>query len=239
MVDVEELESVTAEADRRARETGAEALPDGVLDLALYEQAPVKIMWILKQDREDCQDGATYAERIRRAAKEQRVQSSPTWASIAYASYAILNGVEKFESIPDANECSKAMLSTALVEIQKELGDPTTSDQIVRDGYAKYGDLLSRQIKAADPDVIIVCLPEGLKDVVLSIRKDVFSLDDDGWSWGSCASSLCGRKLLLWAWHPSQRCILRKEYVETIYERWAEFRSRGNAGECAMCDLIK
>lgn len=177
----------------------------GVLDLALYEQASVKIMWILKQDREDCQDGMAYAERIRGAAKEQRIQSSPTWAPIAYASYAILNGVEEFESIPDANECAEAMLSTALVEIQKELGDSSTPNQIVRDGYAKYGDLLARQIKAADPDVIIVCLPEGLKDIVLSIRKDVFSLDDNDWNWGACASALCGKKLLLWAWHPSQR----------------------------------
>ena len=97
------------------------------------------------------------------------------------------------------------MLSTALVEIQKELGDPSTPNQIVRDGYAKYGDLLARQIKAADPDVIIVCLPEGLKDIVLSIRKDVFSLDDNDWNLGACASALCGKKLLLWAWHPSQR----------------------------------
>jgi len=131
---------VTEEAHERAVASGAEAMPDGVRDLDLYQRAPVKVMWILKQNRDGCQDGTTYADRIRVAAKECRIQSSPTWGPIAYASYAIINGIGTFESIPDANACAEAMLSTALIEIQKELGDPRTPDQVVRDGYAKYGD---------------------------------------------------------------------------------------------------
>ena len=222
MIDEEELLAVQKEALDRAKCRGVEIISDGVLDSELYEKAPVKVAWVLKQDREDCQDGSSYADRIRAAAKAGRVQASPTWAPMAYASYALIHGVSDYWKIPNANDCATAMLSTAVFEIQKELGNPSTRDSVVRDGHRVYGDLLARQIRAADPDVMIVCLPETLRWVVMRIKSDVLTDKNDGWRWGNCAAFPFGAKLFLWAWHPAQTQISQEEYVMSIVKRWRE-----------------
>lgn len=233
-VDRGALLSIQEEALWRARKRGMEALPDGILDYDLYEQSPVRIMWILKQDREDCQDGYSYAERVRLAAKEGRIQSSPTWAPISYASYALLNGVCDYNLISDANSCATAMLSTAIVEIQKELGYPRTENEVVREGYKMYGDLLKRQIIAAAPDVVIVCLPEALRDIVMAIQQDALLCNKADWDWGYCAASACDSLLYLWAWHPSQTKITQEEYVMSIVKQYEAYKCT-KFKDCVNC----
>ncbi len=140
---------------------------DGILDEQKYKNAKIKILWILKQEYYD--SGAlenTYVDRIKKCVSDEKVASSSTWRRMSYVSYGLLSGKREFNTLPDANICADNFLETAVIEVNKELGNSNSPDQVILDGFNRYKDLIILQLGTYKPDVIIVCLPNSLRSIV-------------------------------------------------------------------------
>ena len=146
-----------------------EPIYDGVVDAEAYLAAKPKVLWILKEPYDDFDaegmpagggwtmfkdfgEGDTLAKAVNRNAALRNV---------AYASYAIQNGIGTYAELPwitdKPQEYEKAVRSIAYVNIGKMPGDTTTSDAHLSKLYQDWKDILFAQIDLYDPDVIIVC----------------------------------------------------------------------------------
>lgn len=180
-----------------------EIMPDGILDESKYQAAPLKILWVLKQDinwgAED-----SYADRIKRDA----ITGSPTWRRMSFVSYGLLSRERNFSRCPEAKACSEYLLSTAVIELNKELGDSRSPAQDIADGFIRYKELIFLQIDVYEPDVIIVCVPEGLGGILDSLYRHSHGCDFTP----SLANAIVEgadvaigghfKPLFLWAYHP-------------------------------------
>ncbi|MDD2480364.1 MAG: hypothetical protein PHS31_10795 [Victivallaceae bacterium] len=140
---------------------------DGILDDQKYKNTKTKILWILKQDYYD--SGAfeyPYADRIKKCISDEKVSSSSTWRRMAYVSYGLLSGDREFNRFPTANICAEYLLETSVIEINKELGDSKSSNQVISEGFERYKDLITLQLKEYTPNIVIICLPNELKSIV-------------------------------------------------------------------------
>ncbi len=146
-----------------------EPIYDGVVDAEAYLATQPKVMWILKEPYDDFDaegmpagggwtmfkdfgDGDTLAKAVNRNAALRNV---------AYASYAIQNGIGSYAELPwitdKPKEYEKAIRSIAYVNIGKMPGDTTTSDAHLAKLYQDWKNILFEQIDLYDPGVIIVC----------------------------------------------------------------------------------
>ena len=205
-------------------------MEDGILNCPGYAKARVRILWILKQDYVESGAGEeSYAKRMRDAINNGTIQRSPTWRRMSQVSYGILNNVTSFAELPDANQCAEELLNTAVIESNKELGSPRSSTQDIIAGFHKYKDLIFRQIDLYDPNIIIVCMDESLKEIPASIYSHLTLKHEYNAEWGMCASSRLDGKLLLWAYHPSATVgcdggITDKAYYDAIYTCCANWK---------------
>jgi hypothetical protein len=179
---------------------------DGVLNEQEYQFAKVKILWILKQDYSD--SGAQELPYIVRLTDEN-IRASPTWRRMSYVSYGLLSGEREFNPYPNAAICAEQLRKTAIIEVNKELGESQSSNNAISNGFLRYKELVFLQIDTYKPDVVIVCLPEALKPILNSLYKHCHNTDFqprlknviiDG------ADVAIGNEcnpLFLWAYHPA------------------------------------
>lgn len=142
-------------------ERHADIIEDGILDVNLYTNATTRILWVLNQDYYSGEMERTYRERIFAAVRTGNLSS--TWKRMAQVSYGILTETEEFSALPNLYECGKALLATAIIESDKELGQSRSDNSVVLDGFNYYRQLVMDQIDTYDPDVIIVGMNERLK----------------------------------------------------------------------------
>lgn len=194
---------------------------DGPFDEKRYSQACPRIVWVLKQDSSQWgADEKNYRQRFMGAFQEHQIQTSPTWRKLAYASYGLHNAGVEYDLLPDANFCAEHyMMQTAIVESAKELADTTFSDDVqVLDGFRRHEELVLRQIKDLAPDIVIVCMGGGLREIPEKIAR-MFGVESWQIRTGNCWGSLTsGGNKLLWSYHPSYPRIGDREFYQSICE---------------------
>lgn len=179
-------------------------MKDGALCIERYVNAKPRIMWVLKQNIDyDCDD---YKEFFRQ--HMGTIASSPTWRRMAYVSYGLLSGERDTSKLRDAHAGAECLLQAAIVEVDKELGGAQSPDTVIRDGFDRHKQLVFRQMDAYKPDLIIICLPEALKDVVNQLyrhchRSDfAFRLPNEIICGADVAIGMHSKPLMLWTYHP-------------------------------------
>ena len=194
-------------------------MKDGAICIDRYSCANLRVMWILKQNIN--YGYCNYSDQLKR--NLDKVPSSPTWRRLAHASHGLLSGITDYENVKKHGygECIDSLFSTAIVNVNKELGGPQSSDQSVHHGYEKYREIVSKQIHALAPDLVIVCMAgsnESMKPIVESIYK-VYTGEPNFIIRGhseprssDVAWSKSGDRTLLWAYHPSYTHITDSDY---------------------------
>jgi hypothetical protein len=186
-------------------------------------------MWILKQNID--YGFSDYSTQILQ--NLDKVSSSPTWRRLAHASHGLLSGLRDFAAVKrhERGVCLESFLSTAIINVNKELGGSRSSDHSVHQGHAKYKDLIGKQIEAYAPDVIVVCMAAingNLKPVVESIYKAYTGESDfriGGYSKplsADVAWTRSGNRTFLWAFHPSYTRVSDRDYFDGIMNAYDE-----------------
>lgn len=209
----------------------ADVVEDGILDLESYEKSSQRILWVLKQDFYD--SGALempYAQRLRRVLDDVNGVLSPSWRRMAQASYGLIHNCLDFAQLPDARTCGEALLQTAVIEVDKELGDSRSPDSVILEGFRTYWDFTKEQIQAYEPDVIIVGMT-GQNECLRVVPDEIFHLFRPGEEYRTsgnlCECTSIGERRLLWACHPGVTSsdgygVSDKAYFEAIVNHFRD-----------------
>ena len=211
------------DADFKGCPENGSIMKDGAISMKRYARASLRVMWVLKQNID--YGFSDYSAQLLQ--NLDKVSSSPTWRRLAHASHGLLSGLRDFSTVKshERGECLESMISTAIVNVNKELGGTRSTDASVHEGYAKYKDLVGRQIEAHAPDVIVACMVGtggNLKPVVESIYQHVTGESEFRICGNSkpesadVAWSKAGNKVFLWAYHPSYTRVSDQEYFDGI-----------------------
>lgn len=214
-----------------------DVMEDGILDLDRYRRAPVRILWILKQ----APHFGEYhlPEWLARVSREEQdsISASPTWRRMAQVSAGLLRQLS-FEEVGELSraELAESLMTTAVIEIQKELGGTQTPAAVLREGYRDYGGLVKRQIRAYAPDVIIFAMGEEwirkeiVEDIFASVANGVpFEINgENGLSnhnireeEADVAFTRAGNVSFLWTTHPQYSIGIRDEaFFNTLQQAY-------------------
>ncbi|GHV68990.1 hypothetical protein FACS1894199_17070 [Bacteroidia bacterium] len=149
-----EIEQIRVKADE---EVGI----DGVINSERYFKASPRVLWILKEPNGDVND---YAVAFANDQREETVHNKTTMPKIIWASYGILGTPtlspfddEEWSKMPSyqSEQCFDALSDIAFINIKKTHGGGSVSDDVIRELYNENCDLLKRQIKLYDPEVLI------------------------------------------------------------------------------------
>lgn len=198
-------------------------MKDGAICTDRYARSNLRVMWVLKQNID--YGFSDYSAQLLQ--NLDKVSSSLTWRRLAHASHGLLSGLRDFAAVKrhERGECLESMISTAIINVNKELGGSRSTDASVHEGHAKYKDLVGRQIEALAPDVIVACMTgtgENLKPVVESIYKHytgepAFRICGNSKPESAdVAWSKSGNKVFLWAYHPSYTRVSDRDYFDGI-----------------------
>lgn len=198
-------------------------MKDGAICVDRYAGANMRVMWVLKQciDFEFSDYSALLLQYL------DKVSSSPTWRRLAHSSHGFLSGDRDFSIVKkhEKDQCLDSLVSTAIVNVNKEPDGSSSSDHSVHEGYAKYREIVKKQIEAYAPDVIVVCMTgtnENLKPIVESIYRD-YTGESEYMIGGNShpksthvAWSKSGNKVFLWAYHPAYTRVTDSDYFSGI-----------------------
>lgn len=207
-----------------------EPIYDGVVDAAGYLAAKPKVLWILKEPYDDFDENGNpwgggwtmFKNPAPGKTLAQSVNANAALRNVAYASAAILNGVDPYSKLPwitDKPEMfESALRSVAYCNVGKMPGRTTTSTDHLRKICGEWKDILFRQIDLYAPDVIIVCGTATLQCMNHDLRLDLSKpkrtvkrgmavVDVHRWR----------GKRLLWAPHPAAH-IPPQDWVDLVIE---------------------
>jgi hypothetical protein len=140
-----------------------EFMGDGLVNLEQYYKARPKILWILKEPYDEDGGGWSISELFNLSGSvlvspKHNLHKSKTWLPVIYSSYAIHNGMMPWDWIgyPDKEpEVVDALKNIAVMNILKIPGNTTTPPAKLKAGYNQHREILLRQLKTYNPDVII------------------------------------------------------------------------------------
>lgn len=217
-----------------------EPIYDGVVDAAGYLAAKPKVLWILKEPYDDFDEAGNpqgggwtmFKDPAPGKTLAQSVNANAALRNVAYASAAILNGVDSYSKLPWIADkplmYETALRRVAYCNVGKMPGRTTTSTARLQKIVGEWKDILFRQIDLYAPDVIIVCGTDTLQalavDMGLELAKPVRTVKRGGAVMDVHAWR--GRRLL-WAPHPAAR-IPPGEWVDAVVE--AASASAGQTG---------
>lgn len=181
-------------------------MEDGILCAQEYRAAKLKIMWMLKQDYWSDGNKLTipYGVQVQNAITNKNIQMCPTWKRMSQVSYGLLRNQFDFKNLPDSNVCAEEFLRTAVVEVDKELGDSKSENEVILNGFNRYKDLVFWQIDAYRPDVIIICMDGALRKIPDAIYNHYSGEKRCAWNksddlcWGAKMKDV----VFLWSYHP-------------------------------------
>ena len=190
---------------------------DGVVNIKEYCGQPLKVMWILKEPYEDGQEtsaGWMQFEKI----DSQTVSKLPSLRKITYISALLLKYPElNYGFLPTIDEYSNVLQSIAFINTGKFLAKKRTSSSRLRQCYENWEEILHRQIKLYDADVLffggtfdvyrkffenIVC-NQNMR-VSSDIKANLYEVEFNS-----------KKHLLLDVWHPGY-CCKEQNYVDTL-----------------------
>ncbi len=214
--------------------TNKDIMRDGIIDLEKYNNSKLRILWVLKQNI-----GYGYSDYVDQLTDNiSEISNSPTWRRMAYVSYGLITGERDFDKVSglNVNELAESLFETAIIEVNKELGETRSPDNVILDGFEQYKSLVFDQITAYDPDVIIISMVgvgEALKPIVEDIYQyftnQEYMIGGNEYAGDAdVAWTPVGTKSFLWTYHPSYiRGISDKNYFNTLVIAYDKTKETG------------
>lgn len=194
---------------------GWQPIYDGPLSPKDYYNAPLKVMWLLKEpyDNEEKKGGWSFEEYFD-SLYEWGVcgGSRPTWRPITYITNAIFNSIEKWNDIEDVHEGMMTdMAKIAFVNLNKHpaKGRARSPYPNVLEGYRNFKQVLFRQIEVMNPSIIIC-------GNTYSFIHDDLNAEYKGMV-GSTGYRLWGNRIIIDSYHPAAT-YGEEKYVDEILE---------------------
>ena len=129
---------------------------DGVIDIECYLKSPIKVMWILKETNSDGRWSIIDNYKNHKWLTDNNGLMSIR--RVIYASYGISHPeIKDWKDFPWSyeKECQTALKNIAFININKLPGSSVANDDEIQVTYNKNRDLLLRQFKTYNPDVVI------------------------------------------------------------------------------------
>lgn len=202
----------------------SEPIYDGVCDPEMYSESKIKVMWVLKEAYDDIDEsglpkggGWEIFEKWGKADKVKEVTSVRSWQPIMYVLRALSedNSWDDIAWIRDDREKYVEILrSCAYININKMPAKETSGDMTEK--FNLWCDEINAQILAYKPDAIIFGNTIDYFNDQCYMRNRKVCNGVSGATDVYLTEIAEHPTLLINAYHPNQRTITRKEYVETI-----------------------
>lgn len=197
---------------------------DGIIEPEKYLNAKYRILWILKEANSET-DSWSYLEKFKDKEWLYRCgKSIPTLKRIIYTTYGILRDCEWHE-IPDANneKSFEPLQEIAIINIKKIPGGSNSSSDEIQQAYYDNQELLKRQIKIYNPNVVI--FGNTLQYFYKSDFEGLETAEEQKTEYGNVFYDT-GDKLYIHTWHPAVRGVSDKEYVMDIVNIVRNWKSK-------------
>jgi hypothetical protein len=215
------IQKLNKEVETRFTENTRQPIYDGPLHPEEYFKSRIKIMWLMKEPYDEANgegggwgfDLWTTDEKFRKGLVFGGAKG--TWQPAVYTTYGIQNNFMPYDNmnfIRDDHSMIDCMKSVAWVNIQK-LPSKNTVRTVMDDVYSSYNihkDILKRQLELLSPDIVICAN-------TLNVIKDDFDLRP----WPNPIFNEAytnGRTLFINTYHPAQRTISRKRYIDGLID---------------------
>ncbi len=141
---------------------GLEPIYDGVGNIPIYLNSPLKIMWLLKesydQDKQGNKGNGNWS--IYDAVQNDTAWSYLSFQRMAYVLYGYNNGVycedKDMPKIRNRKEMVKDLANLAYININKLPGGTSSDDSHIARCYNIWKDIINEQIEVYNPNVIIL-----------------------------------------------------------------------------------
>lgn len=196
-----------------------EPITDGVVDIKIFLRSRPKILWILKEPRDEIENGMPRGggwSITKDVLALGKFGNSPPFAPIAYVTYAVFNNFKKWADIAHATEdpqVKESIKRIAFINVNKMPALPTSHQPTIEHWYRQNQHILVKQIDGIRPDIII-----GGSTLYLFFEH--YGLDENKFrKHGSARFCVVGNRLYIAAYHPSQRKEVAKDvYVDDLVE---------------------
>jgi hypothetical protein len=218
--------------------TDKEIMRDGIINFEKYSNSRLRVLWVLKQNIH--YGYYDYAEYLTTEVKS--VSGSPTWRRLAHVSYGLISGERDFDRVRELEneQLLESLFESAIIEVNKELGESRSPDSVILEGFEKYKSLVFDQITACDPDVIIIPMVgsgEALKPIVEEIYQYLTNKEynnEQDFNTNICiegadvAWTPVGNKTFLWTYHPSYiKEISDENYFDALVTAYDKAKETG------------
>lgn len=192
---------------------------DGIICQEKYEN----ILFILK-DVNNCtvEDNPDL-----RVSLVTRTDEGKTWFNVCRWIVALLDGVPYSGYVDKMNSAKQHEIikRAAAVNLKKEAGGPSVSDEVVKCYAKKHREKLVEQIEVCDPNIIVVC-GVNIFDAALEVLGEMtpFATERPKFemakNWAMGTVKVKGKDVpIIQFRHPSNRCPAEKSYNEMLLIR--------------------
>ena len=194
-------------------------ISDGIVNIDNYLESKYKILWILKESN-DVIDGTggdwCLTEELNQLKNwaEQPKGGKITFQRMIYSSFGILNNFILWENMPNIFHLNvfETIKKIAYINVKKIPGGNVANEKLISQAYIENKELLLKQIKVYNPDIIIA------GNTLHYFFNDLPIPFDDKISNGKTAYYPSSDKLYINAYHPAVRenTIKEKDYCNDI-----------------------
>ena len=189
---------------------------DGAIDRDSYEASGLRVLWLLKEAVGDYVAEEYNKELIVKNAKDGTI--CRTLEMVAYVSFALINGLHKWEDIPDLYGDTgswTALLQVGIVNARKQMGGTTSSMSQVYASFWENEALILEQITAYRPDVVIMGYPNSAESMFNRVSEAILGKARSSEIVGDCRMETNGTSVAMWVYHPG-KWGGRESYCEDI-----------------------
>ena len=184
---------------------------DGVTNLEAYLSGP-RIAWILKEAWDKEWGDWDLCYEVLSEQNKDNISDNPSFKRVAYTSYGIFKGL-KWDDMPWINlddNVSDCIKKIAWLNISNIAGDSVSPDSRITEAYNNWKDILSRQLRIYDPEIIILGNTYKWVSSLLEIGDIIPIKVNSAWAYVRPDG-----KIVIWAYHPS--CRKKDEtYIDDI-----------------------
>lgn len=203
---------------------------DGIVNIDDYcnkDATKYKILWVLKEPHDEM-GGWNYKADVYK--KYLEYAKLPTWETIAYTSFGILNNrkyadMDNISDTIEGEKVAEAIKQIAFINIKKIPGKPFTLGWDIEDAYIRDKEIIIKQINSYEPNIIIIggiyrcgsTLKMLLNDLEIDSKKLISPNKES-----SIEYIIYKNKIIISAYHPSyaynNRGVLQEKYCNDIIE---------------------
>jgi len=187
MRSIEELEEKQEKIKRKIYEIADEnydtsPIADGIVNVQLYNESKMKILWLLKETYGDSGD-YSIGQKFANQNFEKELKSSRMMKNIVHISYSLLNNFITWDDLLDVRrhpDIAKVLNQIAYINISKIPGESKSDARFLNTAYSLWRDVLLDQIEICRPNIAIFGGTYEYYKSDLSIPADEFKRMDYG-----------------------------------------------------------